>query len=47
LAVIEIAVGQHQLACAHFFQQGAVMIGGCIDALDIQVFRLRGWVIEA
>ena len=46
VAVIKIAVRQHQLAGANFLQQGAVTVGGCINALDIHVFRLRGRVIE-
>jgi len=45
-AVIEIAVGQHQLACAYLFQQGAVIVGGFVDALDIQVFRVRGRLLN-
>ena len=35
--VIEIAVGQRQLARAHFCQQNAVIIGGCVETC----FELR------
>lgn len=45
-AAVEIAIGKNQLACAYFFKKDAVLIGGRINALDIQIFGLRSRVVE-
>ena len=46
LAAIQIDVGQEQLVTAHLLKKYTVLIDRRVDALDVEVFSLCGWVIE-
>jgi hypothetical protein len=42
-SVIQIAVGQDQLACTHLFEQREITVDGRINAPYIQIFPFAGW----